>query len=503
MMRRNHRFLALLLVVIGCVPLAGQTARVAFDGINLRQKPTADSAIVATVKKGAELQILEKVGTWYRVRIEPSGPEGYINSIVVDVQGPEKIAPKTPSVAPPPKAARPASTDLRSGAASAPSNPSPVPSSTLPAKALPIFKPGAKPRLVIKTLDNPSTSANSTIGNAVTDLFVTELGKTGRFTLLGPDGRDPELVLTGKVTSFSFQEHSIQREVATPRGAVLQTMYQQDATVRVDFNIANKATDVYVLTDSGIATQSHVSATSEQATYNRLVQVGVSSAEGQDSMMGRTTIEAVKNAIRKINDLASGLSTSSSGSSGGAAGLVRAADRYMEDDHFSQAVDAYEKALSAEPNSFDVMGKLLSAYLYNKQLSDAEDLSERLIANHGQISMRAVHNHTFGSCEGQLVITSENVSYVPKKGDDKFSWKASDIIAIEQGTMSMWSEGRMPSLVVQARDAKGKDKRYDFLVTAYFVSNPGSMIQKARDPDALSDTEKLHRILIRLIKQVK
>jgi curli biogenesis system outer membrane secretion channel CsgG len=508
----------------------------------------------------------------------------------------------------------------------------------------------AKPRLAVKTFDNPTTSANSTLGNAVTDIFFTELGRTGRFQLVeraafeeiareidfgntdwakkgtfaqkgGAAGAD--FIVFGKITNFSFQEHEIQQQVQTSRGAVMQTMYQQDAAVRVDFRVVSTSTGVAVVTESGNATQSHVSAAAEMATYRRLVQTGIFSAEAQDSLFGRTTIEAIRNAVRKLSDLSAEISNYTAGEAtgatidalGAASGLITAdvggvfivslgltqglqkgdhlrvfaeqvtrnqrgevvyredqeigvlevidvsmaaaaktqllpsasrprapmegdivrvdveyakalraaagpgglaaggapdaaaevqrlvlqGDRYTEDRYFAQAVDCYQRALALRPDTPDIMGKLVSAYLYNKQLAEAEDLISRLFAVSGSVSISVLHNHFIGSCAGDLIIRSDGIEYIPQKGDHGFRVPARDVTSVVEGRLGPV----LPSLVLRFRDAKGDDKKYDFLMPAYLRTLDPNGIDLEHmfigSDEALADTAKVDRIIIRLM----
>jgi len=80
------------------VSAQAQTLRVTAEKVNVRQKPTTDSAVVATLDKGSELESLEKVGAWYRVRIKGTGSEGYVHSLVVTAVS--SITSTTPSSVP-------------------------------------------------------------------------------------------------------------------------------------------------------------------------------------------------------------------------------------------------------------------------------------------------------------------------------------------------------------------------------------------------------------------
>lgn len=187
-----------------------------------------------------------------------------------------------------------------------------------------------KPILAIKTFDNPTTESNSTIGNAVTDILFTELGRRGRFQLVersafneiakeidfgssdwvkksaaaGKGGMaGANFILIGKVTNFSFNETQFTEQVQTSTGMAQQTMYRQNAAVRLDFRIVSVVSGIAIVTESGGDSQENVSTTSERATFARLMRVGSFTAEAQSSLIGRTTIGAIQNAVQKISDL--------------------------------------------------------------------------------------------------------------------------------------------------------------------------------------------------------
>jgi hypothetical protein len=65
---------------------AAQTAtvRVNVDVAPLRVSASTSGRIVATLNRGIELEVLETVGSWYRVRVKTSGVEGYVSSSVVE-----------------------------------------------------------------------------------------------------------------------------------------------------------------------------------------------------------------------------------------------------------------------------------------------------------------------------------------------------------------------------------------------------------------------------------
>lgn len=101
-----------LLVFLGAAAVASaQTLRVTADRTNLRDRPATDGAIVAPLAKGDELEVVEKSGTWYRVRVKSTGAQGYVNSLVVEVTqaaaspAPASPPPPPPAPVPPPRPA--------------------------------------------------------------------------------------------------------------------------------------------------------------------------------------------------------------------------------------------------------------------------------------------------------------------------------------------------------------------------------------------------------------
>ncbi len=108
----------LIAAFLTAVSVGAQTLSVTADRVNLRAKPSTDSAIVATVERGAELTVIETAGSWYRVRDNASGKEGYVHSLTVKVIG---GAPATPAAGG--GAAAPPRTPVRT--APAPSAPPP------------------------------------------------------------------------------------------------------------------------------------------------------------------------------------------------------------------------------------------------------------------------------------------------------------------------------------------------------------------------------------------
>jgi opacity protein-like surface antigen len=81
-----------------------QVVRVNVNVAPLRVSASADGRVIATLNRGAELEVFETVGSWYRVRVKTSGVEGYVsNSVVEAVAG---LTPTPASAAPVPAPAR-------------------------------------------------------------------------------------------------------------------------------------------------------------------------------------------------------------------------------------------------------------------------------------------------------------------------------------------------------------------------------------------------------------
>lgn len=76
-----------------------QTLRVTADRTNLRDKPSTDGAIIGSLVKGDELVVVERAGTWYRVRAK-NGTEGYVSSLLVEVTAAAAATPLSPAPAP-------------------------------------------------------------------------------------------------------------------------------------------------------------------------------------------------------------------------------------------------------------------------------------------------------------------------------------------------------------------------------------------------------------------
>lgn len=64
-------------------PGAGSRVEVQASTVNIRQKPNTKSDVVAKVKKGEKLKVLQNKGTWYKVETA-SGEKGWVYSSLVN-----------------------------------------------------------------------------------------------------------------------------------------------------------------------------------------------------------------------------------------------------------------------------------------------------------------------------------------------------------------------------------------------------------------------------------
>jgi curli biogenesis system outer membrane secretion channel CsgG len=190
-----------------------------------------------------------------------------------------------------------------------------------------------KPRIAIKTFENPASYYNSTIGNALTEIMVTDLARTGKFAIVERQAVDEllkeiefggtewakspafaakgqllgaEYLLFGKVTNFSYKESSVDREVyVIGKGRRTETKYLQEADVRIDFRLANIKTGEIILSEAGVARRTSESERSEMEIWRLVLRSQSLTGEWSSSLIGRATVDAVRNVVRKLSDLAS------------------------------------------------------------------------------------------------------------------------------------------------------------------------------------------------------
>ena len=84
----GKRMLTGLLVALACAAAveagAQGVVRVTAERTSVRETPATDGAVVATVMKGEELDVLETSGAWFRVRVKSAGREGFVHSLFVE-----------------------------------------------------------------------------------------------------------------------------------------------------------------------------------------------------------------------------------------------------------------------------------------------------------------------------------------------------------------------------------------------------------------------------------
>jgi curli biogenesis system outer membrane secretion channel CsgG len=194
-----------------------------------------------------------------------------------------------------------------------------------------LFGQANRPKVAIKTFENPANFSHSTIGDGLTEILTTELQNTGKFDVLERTNVDEitkemnfgdseyaksstfaqkghmlgaQYLLMGKVTNFSYTEHLERRQKINLLGPnTIQTVYQQQADVRVDFRLIDVSSGETVISQAGEAHKTNTSQTSEMATWYRCTTSGSITAELQSSLIGRATTEAVKDIVQKLNAL--------------------------------------------------------------------------------------------------------------------------------------------------------------------------------------------------------
>ncbi len=198
-----------------------------------------------------------------------------------------------------------------------------------------------RPRVAIKTFENPANFSQSTIGDGLTDILTTELQNTGKFTVLERANVDEltkemnfgnteyakspsfaqkgnmlgaQYLLMGKVTNFSYAEHLGKEQKINLLGPnTIETIYLQQADVRVDFRLIDVSTGETVISQPGEAHKTDKSRVSEMDTWYRCTTSGSITAETSSSLIGRATIEAVKDIVRKLNTLSATVRERSAG----------------------------------------------------------------------------------------------------------------------------------------------------------------------------------------------
>ena len=159
--------------------------------------------------------------------------------------------------------------------------------------------------IVIDTFEDPANYRNSTIGNALTDMFITSLSRTGTFTIMDTRGGtrdqvDADLYLSAKVTNFSYFEDEV--AVATAdraRSAESATVFEQTMSIRIDITAVDDSQEI-IFAEMVEHTETNTSATAMATNYRQLVAASVSVNEMTNSMMGRATVPAIDRAVERV-----------------------------------------------------------------------------------------------------------------------------------------------------------------------------------------------------------
>lgn len=201
-----------------------QTLRVTADRTNLRDKPSTEGAIVASLVKGDELTVVERAGTWYRVRAK-NGTEGYVSSLLVEVTAAAAATP--PSSAAAPVAAPPAVA------------PTPAPT--------PVTQPATPP----PTASVSTTQPNRTAVGRVMGGLLTGYGNAGFMVTAGVGGLRPfggeklELAIEGFIGRSSLGT-SLSQGGVMGENSTSNTIIGAGSTVFYNFETKNAAVTPFV-----------------------------------------------------------------------------------------------------------------------------------------------------------------------------------------------------------------------------------------------------------------
>lgn len=160
-----------------------------------------------------------------------------------------------------------------------------------------------KPTIVVNTFQNPGNYRRSTIGNALTDMFITSLSRADRFVVIDARGGEPsdaELYFSAKVTNFSYQEEEVEASASDRSQAASEAKFRQIMTVRIDMTVADESRAL-VFAEKVEHRETNTSATAMRADYDRLLAASVTRVEMENSLMGRATEAAVERAVERVS----------------------------------------------------------------------------------------------------------------------------------------------------------------------------------------------------------
>jgi curli biogenesis system outer membrane secretion channel CsgG len=165
------------------------------------------------------------------------------------------------------------------------------------------------PMIGIKAFENPPNYYNSTIGNGLSDLFTTELGKTGKYRIVE---REAVADLVGEVDLGKSGYGD--KATAVPKGHSKGLEYlfickvtnfgerKSGAFVRLDFRIVDAITREVVYVGSGEGTDSTRGVSPDGGAFGSGTGViTFSDRSFLDSKIGRATMKALKDVIDKMD----------------------------------------------------------------------------------------------------------------------------------------------------------------------------------------------------------
>ncbi|MFH1514473.1 MAG: CsgG/HfaB family protein [bacterium] len=188
-----------------------------------------------------------------------------------------------------------------------------------------------RPRISVKTFENPSMYYNSSIGTGVTDMLITILVQSGRFNViarnesfeelkdeidLGESGyieeetkvekgkiKGVDYILMGKVTNFGYKSNSGGLGGVVPGGWGDVDIKNQKAVVWIDFRLVDAKTGEAIIAESaeGVEKKSGVSLGGSDFG-NWVGRIRFDSDEFRDSMVGKATVKAIDALAEKIID---------------------------------------------------------------------------------------------------------------------------------------------------------------------------------------------------------
>jgi curli biogenesis system outer membrane secretion channel CsgG len=188
---------------------------------------------------------------------------------------------------------------------------------------------GGKPVIGIKAFENPPNYYNSTIGTGLSDLFTTELGKTGKYRIverealadlvgevdLGKSGygdkatavpkghfKGLEYLFICKVTNFGEKERKVGAGGIGGRVFGGAGVRRTEAYVRLDFRIVDATTREVVYVGSGEGSDSTTGVSADGGAFGSGAgAINFSDRSFLDSQVGRATMKSIKDVIDKMD----------------------------------------------------------------------------------------------------------------------------------------------------------------------------------------------------------